>query len=518
ITMIDRSVAADGTRPGGTFYFMRTTDEARSRPRDGYYPAAVTSIVGLGGQAQLLDAVLPNGRHDCLGIMTGIAVVDIPAANLTILPGAFGDHLTSYAATFDTASQTKVSAWITNGASGSWGTVEEPCNYPGKFPHARMHVYYYQGLSLGEAVFRSVAYVPFQGLLYGDPLTRPFAHLPVVAVNDAPAGPVSGVITLTPTATTTHPTAVIASFDLLVDGMLHSSVAPGQRFSLDTRQLGDGWHDVRVLGYDNTLVKSVGRWIGTLTTDNRGRSAALSVQPVSGNWSTPFAFTVAATGDPVREVRVLQNDRVIAAAPGPSAVLTVHGLKLGAGPVQVLAEALFADGRSARSAPALLTVSYAAGTPAGQAPVAFGYHKHLRPDQPCVVELPATFDDPNVPLTYQIVQAPAQASVVAGSGPYRLVRPAAGAKGIDRLTFRVSAGAANSQTATVVLDFGVLPGDLDCNGLVDFNDITPFVQILSDPAGWQVAHPNCPWENGDTDGNELVDFNDINPFVALLAG
>ncbi|MEW6253685.1 MAG: hypothetical protein AB1716_23820, partial [Planctomycetota bacterium] len=44
ITLIDRSVAADGTRPGGTFYFMRTTDEARSRPRDGYYPAAVTSI------------------------------------------------------------------------------------------------------------------------------------------------------------------------------------------------------------------------------------------------------------------------------------------------------------------------------------------------------------------------------------------------------------------------------------------------------------------------------------------
>jgi hypothetical protein len=184
ITMIDRSVAVDGTRPEGTFYFMETTDELRSGPRDGYYDTAVQIITDLGGNAEHLFDVLPLGRHDCLGIMTGWASPDIVGADMTILPGAFCDHLTSYAGHFDTSSQTKMSAWITKGASGSWGTVEEPCNSSGKFPHARMHIYYYQGLSLGEAVLRSVGYIPFQGLLYGDPLTRPFAYLPEVEVPD----------------------------------------------------------------------------------------------------------------------------------------------------------------------------------------------------------------------------------------------------------------------------------------------------------------------------------------------
>ncbi|MCZ7634331.1 MAG: hypothetical protein M5U20_12740 [Phycisphaerales bacterium] len=178
IAMIDRSAAVDGTRPAGTFYFMQTTDQARSGPRHNAYPAAVSAITNLGGQAEHLFAVLPEGRHDCLGIMTGIATLDVPSANLTILPGAFCDHLTSYAATFDVGAQTKMSHWITNGASGTWGTVEEPCNYPGKFPHARAHVYYFQGMSLGESVFRSVSYAPFQGLLYGDPITRPHDHIP----------------------------------------------------------------------------------------------------------------------------------------------------------------------------------------------------------------------------------------------------------------------------------------------------------------------------------------------------
>ncbi|MEW6249064.1 MAG: PQQ-binding-like beta-propeller repeat protein [Planctomycetota bacterium] len=61
-------------------------------------------------------------------------------------------------------------------------------------------------------------------------------------------------------------------------------------------------------------------------------------------------------------------------------------------------------------------------------------------------------------------------------------------------------------------------GDLDCNGLIDFNDINPFVQALSDPAAYAAAHPNCPFENRDCNADGLFDFNDIKPFVALLGG
>ncbi len=519
IAMIDRSVGADGTRPAGRFYFMETTDEARSGPRDPYFDAAVASIIGLGGQALHMYAILPSGNHDCLGIMTGWPNPDLVGTDMTILPGAFGDHLTSYAAKFDTGSQTKVSAWITKGASGSWGTVEEPCNYPGKFPHPRMHVFYFQGLSLGEAALRSAAYSPFQALLYGDPITRPFAYLPVVDVPDPPAGPVSGTVRIDPTASTAHPSATIAYLDLLIDGVRRAFGPPGGAFNIDTTLYADGWHDLRVLAYDNTLVKSVGRWVGSLTIDNRGRSVTIDPLLTTGNWATPFSFDITTTGAGVLEVRVVQNGRVLAAAPGSAATLVVNGLTLGSGPARVQAEAFYADGQRVRSAPVVLDIAHAPGTPGGQPPAAFSYIKPLRADSPAVVELPATFDDPNVPLTFEVLSNPVQATIPPGqSGPYRLVRPSANASGLDSFTFRVTSAAGNSQIVTVTLDFGVVRGDLNCDGWVDFGDIGAFVLRLTDLAAWQATYPGCPEENGDVNGDGTTDFGDINPFVQLLVG
>ncbi|MEW6252650.1 MAG: VCBS repeat-containing protein [Planctomycetota bacterium] len=61
-------------------------------------------------------------------------------------------------------------------------------------------------------------------------------------------------------------------------------------------------------------------------------------------------------------------------------------------------------------------------------------------------------------------------------------------------------------------------GDLNCDGRVNFDDINPFVLILSDPNAWQAAYPSCPPANGDCNGDGRVSFDDINPFVALLTG
>jgi len=63
-----------------------------------------------------------------------------------------------------------------------------------------------------------------------------------------------------------------------------------------------------------------------------------------------------------------------------------------------------------------------------------------------------------------------------------------------------------------------LRGDLNCDSVVDFGDINPFVLLLSDRAAWQATYPDCPLVNGDINVDGAVDFADINPFVALLAG
>jgi len=456
VAMIERSVAADGTRPAGTFYYMRTTDQARSAPRHDAYPVAVASLANFGGQAEELAAVLPEGRHDCLGIMTGWAGPDINGTDMTILPGAFCDHLTSFAAAFGTASQTKVSAWIAKGASGSWGAVQEPCNYAGKFPHAGVHVYYYQGLSLGEAVFRSVAFVPFQMLLYGDPLTRPFADIPVVSVPDAPTIPVSGVIELTPSATGGRPGFAVGLFELLIDGAVHSAVPIGGRFVVDTAELADGWHDVRVIGYEASPIATQGRWVGSIEVNNRGYTTQLTVSPGAVNPSGTFDVDVSATGGAVREIRLRHNHRVIAATQQATDSFTVPNRVLGAGSVSLSTVAEFDGGTLAYSKPADMGIVTAESVLrplfGNSPPVAYDYTADVPANEPFLLDLPALDPDGDA-LSYSIIDGPGQATMATGGGA-ALLRPSLDARGTDMVTFVADDGLNKSNEATVRVRYG----------------------------------------------------------------
>jgi hypothetical protein len=81
---------------------------------------------------------------------------------------------------------------------------------------------------------------------------------------------------------------------------------------------------------------------------------------------------------------------------------------------------------------------------------------------------------------------------------------------------------ASDDTEGLVLD-GLLitqavTGDLNCDNVVNFGDINPFVLRLANPAAYHAAFPGCPDTNGDINGDGVVNFGDINPFVALLAG
>lgn len=68
--------------------------------------------------------------------------------------------------------------------------------------------------------------------------------------------------------------------------------------------------------------------------------------------------------------------------------------------------------------------------------------------------------------------------------------------------------------------WGVLPetvclGDIDCDGIVGFADINPFVEALNYPGGQNWPH-DCPWLAADANNDGSVTFKDIDPFVTLL--
>jgi hypothetical protein len=54
-------------------------------------------------------------------------------------------------------------------------------------------------------------------------------------------------------------------------------------------------------------------------------------------------------------------------------------------------------------------------------------------------------------------------------------------------------------------------GDCNCDGVITFADINPFVSALTNPS------TACCFWNCDIDNNGIIDFNDINPFVAILS-
>jgi uncharacterized protein (TIGR03790 family) len=93
---------------------------------------------------------------------------------LVFVPGAIADHLTSYAGMLDKSKQMRAVEWIEAGATGSYGSVVEPCNSPQKFPHPAVVIdRYLSGETLIEAYWKSV-YRPGQGVFVGEPLAAPF--------------------------------------------------------------------------------------------------------------------------------------------------------------------------------------------------------------------------------------------------------------------------------------------------------------------------------------------------------
>lgn len=64
--------------------------------------------------------------------------------------------------------------------------------------------------------------------------------------------------------------------------------------------------------------------------------------------------------------------------------------------------------------------------------------------------------------------------------------------------------------------FVVPVGDLNCDGVVDFDDIQPFVRALAGEEEYLSYYPDCIWLNADCDQDGDVDFDDIAAFLDLL--
>ena len=170
--LIDRGVVSDGSNPTGTAYLLSTSDKMRN-VRSGTYPF-VDRVLGNGRvRMRRLDQDALRDASDVLFYFTGKDRVD-GLETLHFVAGAVADHLTSFGGMLTDSSQMSALRWLEVGATGSYGTVVEPCSVQQKFPDPVVVIgRYLQGETLIEAYWKSVA-MPGQGIFVGEPLASPF--------------------------------------------------------------------------------------------------------------------------------------------------------------------------------------------------------------------------------------------------------------------------------------------------------------------------------------------------------
>ena len=188
--LIQRGLAAESSMPVGSGWLLRTADAARSVRWPDFIGLPATWSGTPTTRLFFLDASAAGtaqelvGQQDLMFYLTGAAKLTQLASN-RFLPGAVADHLTSFGGFLpDGKGQMTATTWLAAGATASYGTVEEPCNHPEKFPRASVLIEQYQrGATVLEAYWKSVAW-PGQGLFVGDPLARPWANEPSAAIED----------------------------------------------------------------------------------------------------------------------------------------------------------------------------------------------------------------------------------------------------------------------------------------------------------------------------------------------
>lgn len=175
MTVAREVIARGATRnfqlPKATAYFLITGDKARSSRAQNFPPSGRVAQKNLDVRTLFADTL--DDKHDVMVYQTGLVKVN-NLESLTFLPGALADHLTSTGGDLLSNAQMSILRWLEAGATASYGTVSEPCNYWQKFPSGKVLLrHYVSGETAIESYWKSVAW-PSQGIVIGDPLAAPY--------------------------------------------------------------------------------------------------------------------------------------------------------------------------------------------------------------------------------------------------------------------------------------------------------------------------------------------------------
>ncbi len=366
-----RSAAADGTRPSGSIYYM-VNGNIRSRTRQWGFGSAIGTLIELGVNAEAVDGVLPKDKSDVAGLMAGSAAFDWPNSGSALVPGAIAEHLTSFGGVLrEGAGQTPITEFIRAGAAGSAGTVTEPYAIKAKFPDPFVQVHYARGCTLAEAFYQSVR-GPYQLLILGDPICRPWADIPEVIVEGLEPGQiVNDAFTINASIADDRP---VARWEVYGEGRLMGAAPELEDATIQLKGLTDGYHELRVVATLDDAIETKGQVIIPFNVARAGHSLALA-PPEGGEVMFGAVLRIGVRLPGAERISLMHNGRKAAEVVGEEGTAEIDTRRLGMGPVQLMSVALMTDGTSVSGEPLEITVTLPEVLPAKPAPV----HVNLTP-------------------------------------------------------------------------------------------------------------------------------------------
>lgn len=355
------AAASDGTHPDGTVYLLVNPD-IRSKARQRLFPATVKALERRGRRAEILtrgvagqNGNLPLGKSDVIGAMVGARRYAWARSKSRLLPGAIAESLTSYGGHFNRGSQTKLSEFLRHGAAGSSGAVAEPYSFQAKFPNSMLHVYYADGCSLAESFYQSIA-APYQLIVVGDPLARPYAHVADVTLDEPdPGRPWRGLVTIRPQVVAV-PDRPIARVELWVDGVQVADAAAEERIAWDTRSVEDGHHEIRLVAIEVGPIETRSYAKFAITIANAGKRIYSRRDRIEAVLEDTIELSGSVPG--AERVRILRGFLELGSAPVTDGKWRVRipTEPLGLGQSTIFARATYPDNSTARGQPVVIRV------------------------------------------------------------------------------------------------------------------------------------------------------------------
>ena len=358
---LSAAVSSDGTQPDGTVYLLENNN-IRSRTRQPLFPGTLKALERREVRAEILsddqegqNGILPMGKDDVIGAVVGSAKFDWQSSGSRFLPGAIAESLTSYGGEFGNPSQTKLTEFLRHGAAGSSGAVAEPFSIQAKFPVPMIHVYYADGSSLAEAFYQSIR-APYQLIIIGDPLARPYAHFARVRLmSPEPDTAWSGMVRIQYSVTPAGDRP-IGRVELWVDGRFVADARPGEPIAWDTRTVDDGYHEIRLVAVEAGRMQT--RSYTRYEVRVANKDYHFTINPYSKKLVYGDEVVLSGIAPGGRKVSIWQGNRELASSPvkGDQWQVRFSSRLPGMGPVTLRARLMLKDGRTVRSEPIKLDV------------------------------------------------------------------------------------------------------------------------------------------------------------------